>query len=307
MSLDFDALLLVSFGGPEGPEEVMPFLRNVVAGRGIPEERLKKVAEHYHHFGGVSPLNGACRVMKRSLEERLDIPVYWGNRNWSPFLVDALRAMRDDGIRNAAAFVTSGFCSPPGCRRYRRDIEQARSLAGPDAPAVHKLPLFGSDPRFLEAVTDRTRDALEAEPAARLVFTAHSIPLSMAESCFYEAQLRAASGAVAAALGHSDWELVWQSRSGPPQQPWLEPDIEDTLAGWNSGSVVVVPIGFISDHMEVLWDLDTRAAAVAREQGLGFQRAGTVDDHPLFLQMIEDQVRSADRIHASCEPLCQLA
>ncbi|MEE2827758.1 MAG: ferrochelatase [Myxococcota bacterium] len=304
MSQPFDALLLVSFGGPEGPDEVMPFLRNVVRGRKVPDARLEAVAVHYHHFGGVSPLNGACRRLVASLEELLDIPVYWGNRNWSPFTVDAVRAMRDDGVRNAAAFVTSGFCSGPGCRRYRDNIELGRAEAGPDAPAIHKLPLFHDHPLFLRAMTERTAEALQETEGARLLFTAHSIPQALADSSLYEAQLRRAAAHVAATLGQDDWDLVWQSRSGPPNQAWLEPDISEVLSSMSEGSVVVVPLGFISDHMEVIWDLDTEAAAVARERGLHFVRAGSVDDHPLFLQMIAEQVARPEAVSMSCEPVC---
>ena len=290
--MPFDALLVVSFGGPRGPDEVMPFLRHVVRGRGVPDSRLEAVAAHYHHFCGLSPIVAATDELVAALREALDLPVYLGCRNADPWLADTVRRMRDDGVRRAAAFVTSAFGSPPGCRQYLDDLARAREQAGPDAPEIDKLPLFGEHPRFVAVMVERTRAALERLPGARLVFVAHSVPMAMTRVSPYLAQLRATCAAIASAVGRADHDLVWQSRSGPPQVPWLEPDINDhlrALAGEGSpGGVVVVPIGFVADHMEVAWDLDVEAAATAREVGLPFVRAGTAGVHPEFLAMVCD-------------------
>lgn len=300
----FDAFLLVSFGGPEGPDDVIPFLENVLRGKNVPRERMLAVAEHYQHFGGVSPINEQNRRLLAALKEefaqnKLNLPIYWGNRNWAPYLPDALRQMQADGIKNALAFFTSTFSSYSGCRQYRENIVAAREQVGPQAPAVAKIRVFYNHPGFIEAMLDRVRDAivqlppqLRGEP--RLVFTAHSIPNSMAGNCGYEKQLAEACRLVAKGVGSSDWKLAYQSRSGPPTQPWLEPDIGDylreTAAVDKSRAVVCVPIGFISDHMEVLYDLDHEAAHIAAEAGLTFVRAGTVGVHPRFVRMIRELV-----------------
>ncbi|MCA1614049.1 MAG: ferrochelatase, partial [Acidobacteria bacterium] len=272
MTDNYDALLVVSFGGPEGMGEVIPFLENVLRGRNVPRERLEAVAHHYELFGGVSPINGQNRRLIAALRAELDargpaLPVYWGNRNWHPFLADALRQMRDDGVTRALAFVTSAYSSYSGCRQYREDIERARAEVGGDAPAVDKLRVFYNHPGFVSPNAESLRAALAQLPAdrragARVAFTAHSIPLSMASGCDYHAQLEETCRLVARAAGVTDWRLVFQSRSGPPAQPWLEPDICDHLRALRAEGVrdvVVHPVGFISDHMEVIYDLDTEA------------------------------------------------
>jgi ferrochelatase len=289
----FDALLIVSFGGPEQPDEVMPFLRRVVAGRGVPDERLAAVAAHYQHFGGASPLPAQVRALKAALEPLLDgVPVYIGHRNGPPFLEDTVRRLRDDGVRSAAAFVTSAFGSPPGCRRYQDDIDRALA-AVPGAPTIHKLPLLHDRRGFLQAQADRIAEVLPAG-GARLLFTAHSIPTAMAATSPYEGQLRAAAAWLAERFG-LPWELVWQSRSGPPRVPWLEPDVCDRLRQLSDSEqpVVLVPLGFLSDHMEVRYDLDVEARDVAREVGITLLRAGTVGTHPRFVELIRDLLLEA--------------
>jgi protoporphyrin/coproporphyrin ferrochelatase len=299
----YDALLLVSFGGPERREDVLPFLENVLRGRNVPRERMLEVAEHYYQFGGKSPINDQARALIAALQSELssrgpNLPIYWGNRNWHPMLADTLRQMTSDGIRHALAFVTSAFGSYSGCRQYREDIERARAEAGPDSPAIHKLRVFHNHPDFIEALTDRVRAAFDRVPperraAARLVFTAHSIPLSMAESSPYVKQLEDACQLVAQAVGHQP-ALVYQSRSGPPSQPWLGPDICDYIRAQHAGGsltdLVAMPIGFLSDHLEVLYDLDTQAASLCRDLGIGFYRAATVGVHPAFVSMIRELI-----------------
>lgn len=297
----YDAVVIVSFGGPEGPDDVIPFLENVTAGRGVPRSRLEEAARHYDRVGGVSPLNEQCRRLRRELAAELDragigLPVYWGNRNWRPYLTDAVADMAADGRRRALALVTSAYSSYSGCRQYLEDIEVARAAAGPAAPVIDKIRPCYDHPGLIEAWADAVAAAaarLEEPPGpgpeARLVFTAHSIPLAMAEGCQYERQLREAAGLVAAASGRSDWDLAWQSRSGPPSVPWLEPDVNDHLRAIapDHRRVVLVPIGFVTDHMEVIWDLDVEAAATAASSGIGLARAtapGTAPD-PRFIAM----------------------
>jgi ferrochelatase len=298
---NYDAVLILSFGGPEKREDVMPFLENVLRGRNVPRGRMLEVAEHYYHFGGKSPINDQNRALIAGLEtelarEGLRLPVYWGNRNWHPYLADTLRQMRADGIQRALAFVTSIFSSYSGCRQYLEDIERARSEAGVGAPEIEKLRSFYNHPLFIEAQAERVREALDRIPAskdadARIVYTAHSVPLSMAQTSDYQKQLNESCRLVSENLGLSGWRLVYQSRSGPPGQPWLEPDIGDTLRALEPGDpVVVVPIGFISDHMEVLYDLDTEARAIADQRGLHMVRAATVGVHPKFLSMIGELI-----------------
>jgi ferrochelatase len=318
----YDAFLLVSFGGPEGPDDVMPFLRNVTAGRGVPDERLASVAEHYYQFGGVSPINQQCRDLLAAVEKDfaargIALPVYWGNRNWHPYLTDTLAAMAADGVGRALAFVTSGYSSFSSCRQYLGDIAAARAAAGPGAPRVDKIRQFFNHPGFIEP-----NAAAVAEAAATLgdsadfdlVFTAHSIPEWMSaasgpEGGAYPAQLAEAARLVAAEAAvlarrttpgapwgrpGSRWRLAYSSRSGPPAQPWLEPDINDCLAelaAAGSSAVVVSPIGFISDHMEVKFDLDVEAAQTASRLGLRFARAATAGTDPRFVSMISDLVR----------------
>lgn len=280
----FDALVVVSFGGPEKHEDVIPFLENVLRGRGVPRERLLEVAEHYYHFDGRSPINDQNRELIRELREALSIPVYWGNRNWHPMLADTVRQMRDDGVKHAAAFATSAFGSYSGCRQYIEDLDRAHAEVE-NAPRIDKLRPFAVNPLFLEAMTDRVRDAIAELPDGRLLFTAHSIPVSMAQSSPYVAQLEHACAVVAKNVGRDQWKLVYQSRSGAPGQPWLEPDICDHLRA-NAVDTVIVPIGFLSDHMEVLYDLDTEARAVCEELGIKMARARTVETHPKMIQMI---------------------
>ena len=306
---DYDAVLVVSFGGPEGPDEVLPFLRNVTAGRGVPDSRLEQVAEHYYRFGGVSPINQQCRdlilaVQKDFEAAGIDLPVYWGNRNWHPLLADTLATMAADGVGRALAFVTSAYSSYSSCRQYLDDIERARLAAGPGAPVVDKIWPYYSHPAFAECFTAAAGAALGSLPAdlradADLVFTAHSIPESMAERSgpaggAYPAQLAEVAGRVAAGLGRERWRLAYSSRSGPPSQPWLVPDVNDSLAELaeaGSRAVVVVPIGFVSDHMEVKFDLDIEAAQTAERLGLAFARAATPGTSPRFVAMITDLVR----------------
>jgi ferrochelatase len=299
----YDAFLLLSFGGPEHPDDVMPFLRNVTRGRGVPDGRLLEVAEHYYHFGGVSPINQQCRDLLAGVEAGL--PKYWGNRNWHPMLADTVAQMRDDGITSALAFATSAYGGYSSCRQYWEDIAAARAKVGPGAPAITKLRQFHDHPGFVHPHADAVTAALATlDPArratTRLVFTAHSIPLSMAQSAGptggrYTAQLQETATLVHG-LSAPDltWDLVWQSRSGPPQVPWLEPDINHHLAELTEKGVtdvVVSPIGFVSDHLEVIWDLDNEALETARKLGLGYARAATPGTDRRFLDMIRSLVR----------------
>lgn len=301
----YDAIVVVSFGGPEGPDDVVPFLENVTRGRDTPRERLVEVGAHYGLFGGVSPINQRCRELIAALEAELaahgpHLPVYWGNRNWHPFLTDTVRQMRDDGVRHALAFVTSAYSSYSGCRQYLDDIAQARAAIGPLAPVIDKIRPFYDHPGFIDPMVRNVTEALaslpaEHRPRARLVFSAHSVPLSMADTSAYVSQVREAARLVAerAAPGRG-FDLAWQSRSGPPQVPWLEPDIGDHLtalaAAGDTDVVVVVPIGFIADHMEVVYDLDVQAAHTARAAGITMVRAATVGAAPEFVAMIRELV-----------------
>ncbi|MBC6458792.1 ferrochelatase [Actinomadura sp. HBU206391] len=290
----YDALLLVSFGGPEGPDQVMPFLENVTRGRNIPRERLEGVAEHYHLFGGVSPINQQCRELKASIEadfacHGVRLPVYWGNRNWDPYLADTVRRMKADGIRRAAAFVTSAYSGYSCSDQYVEDIERARTQVG-DAPEIDKLPVYCHRPEFVEPFVESARSALERVPTgAHLVFTAHSVPIAQPGREDYVAELRQVAAAVRERVAPgAPSALVYQSRSGPPAQPWLEPDICDhleKLQGEGAPGVVVVPIGFVSDHMEVKFDLDVEAAERAAELGLPFERVATPGVHPRFVTL----------------------
>ncbi len=295
----YDALLVLSFGGPEKHEDVIPFLENVLRGRNVPRERMLEVAEHYYHFDGRSPINDQNRELVAQLRTVSKIPVYWGNRNWEPYLADTLRQMRDDGVRHAVAFVTSAFGSYSGCRQYIEDLDRARA-ALPDAPQIDKIPPFSNHSLFLQAMTDRVRTALAQLPHGRLIFTAHSVPLAMANSSPYVQQLEQACAHVAKAVGRNQWQLVYQSRSGPPSQPWLEPDICDFLKQ-NPADSILIPIGFLSDHMEVLYDLDTEARAVCDQLGIRMVRAGTVETHPSMIRMIVELSQSE---HPACLPDC---
>ena len=308
----YDALLVVSFGGPEGPDDVIPFLENVTRGRNIPRERLAEVGHHYDLFGGVSPINRQNRELIAALEADLAghgiaLPVYFGNRNWHPYLADTIRDMRDEDVHRALAFFTSAFSSYSGCRQYREDIHRAQAVVGPDAPEVLKLRAFYNHPGFVEANADRVREALAAIPrerraAAHLVFTAHSIPSPMAAQCRYEDQLAETSRLVAEVVGVTDYSVVYQSRSGSPHVPWLEPDVAGRLRELRDAGitdVAISPVGFVSDHMEVLYDLDVEAAETARELGLTMVRAGSAGTHPAFVAMIreliEERLTGVDR------------
>jgi len=310
----YDALLLVSFGGPESQDEVIPFLENVTHGRGVPPERLEQVGAHYRHFGGVSPINAQNRALLAAVSDELaahgpDLPVYWGNRNWHPLLADTVREMAGDGVRRALAFVTSAYSSYSGCRQYREDLAAARAGVGAGAPRVDRLRQYFDHPGFVAPTVDATTDALRALPeetrdGARLVFVTHSIPVAMAETSgprggAYQAQheevARLVSEGVTRATDVSrPYDLVYCSRSGPPRVPWLEPDVNDhlrDLADKGTRAVVLVPVGFVSDHMEVRWDLDTEALATARDVGLAAVRAATAGTDPRFVAMVRDLVR----------------
>jgi len=302
--MKYDALLVVSFGGPESNDEVIPFLENVLRGKNVPRERMLAVAEHYYHFGGKSPINRQNRELIAALRLELDqhglkLPVYWGNRNWNPLLADTLMQMKHDGVRHALAFVTSAYSSYSGCRQYRENIAAAQARVGPGAPEADKLRVFYNHPGFIEPTVERVRSALNnlpnnARDRARVVYTAHSIPLSMAQSCRYVSQLEEVGRLVSTQLGRSGDRLVFQSRSGPPTQPWLEPDVLDYIREIKqrdlAAGVVIAPIGFISDHMEVLYDLDTEAKQLCAELQLPMIRAGTVGAHPRFVRMIRELI-----------------
>ncbi len=300
----YDALLIVSFGGPEGPDEVMPFLERVTRGRNVPRERLEVVAEHYHHFGGVSPINARTRNVIEALRAELSandiaLPVYWGNRNWRPLLTDTVRQMRDDGVRRALAIATSALSSYSSCRVYLEDIAKARHEVGEGAPEIDKIRPFYNHPGYVETCSARLVDALARLPAerragARVLYSAHSIPVSMADGCAYVAQLEELAELVSAEVRVGRWEQVYQSRSGPPQVPWLEPDVLDVLdriAEEEPGAAVVVaPFGFVADHMEVVYDLDVEAEARAAERGLTFVRASAANAHPRFVRMLRELI-----------------
>lgn len=300
----FDSILIVSFGGPEGPGDVLPFLENVLRGKNVPRERMLEVVEHYQHFGGVSPINAQNRALIASLRTELDtagvnLPIYWGNRNWHPLLADTLRQMKADGRQRAIAFFTSMFSCYSGCRQYRENIQVAQQEVGEGVPTVEKIRKGFNHPLFIEAQADLVRRSLEqiAVPlrvATKLLFTAHSIPMSMADNSNYVQQLKEAAKLVATAVGSESWELVFQSRSGPPQQPWLEPDVCDRLhelAASGTAAVAIIPLGFVSDHMEVLFDLDTEAKAACDKLGLSMIRVASVGTHPLFIKMIRELIQ----------------
>ncbi len=302
--MNYDAILVVSFGGPESKEEVIPFLENVLRGRNIPRERMLTVAEHYYHFEGKSPINQQTRELIGALEAELErngpkLSIYWGNRNWHPLLPETLQKMQQDGIRRALAFVTSAYSSYSGCRQYREDIARAQSEVGAGAPEVDKLRPFFNHPAFVEASVERVRDALNAVPGdsrsnVQIVYLAHSIPVSMANTSDYVKQLEEVRRLVSAALGHMNDALVYQSRSGAPGQPWLGPDILEYLrqvrAENLASAVALAPISFISDHMEVLYDLDVEARQVCDALALPMTRARTVGVHPKFVGMIRELI-----------------
>jgi ferrochelatase len=306
----YDALLWLSFGGPEGPDDVMPFLENVTRGRPVPPQRLAEVAEHYYRFGGVSPINAQNRDLIDAVRAEfsahdIQLPVYCGNRNWKPYVEDTVREMSTDGIRSALVFVTSAYSSYSACRQYQDDLAAAVGAVGDAAPRFAKIRHFFDHPGFIEPQVDCVRRALmdideSRRAATRLAFTAHSIPVSMAADAgpdggLYVAQLRAAAQLIAdAAAPGMAWELVFQSRSGPPSVPWLGPDVGDhlrDLAAANKADVVVVPVGFVSDHVEVRWDLDVEAAEIAAEVGIGFHRTPTAGADPRFITMVRELVQ----------------
>jgi ferrochelatase len=289
----------------------MPFLENVTRGRGIPRERLLGVAEHYYHFGGRSPINDQNRALIAALRGQTSLPVYWGNRNWHPFLADTLRQMHADGIRHAAGFITSAFGSYSGCRQYRDDIESARAELGEDAPEIAPLPLFYDHPGFVGPTVANVQAATaQFDTPPHVAFTAHSVPKFMADTSPYVEQLSQTCSTIVNRLELTDWKLVYQSRSGPPSQPWLEPDILDHIRELHANGrseLVIAPIGFISDHMEVLYDLDTEAAALCRDLGVRMVRAATVGTHPDFVRMIVDLVGSRRRCGLDCCPKPQMS
>ena len=302
--MNYDAILVTSFGGPEQPADVMPFLENVLRGKNVPRERMLEVAEHYYQFGGKSPINDQNRQLISALEAELaehgpHLRVYWGNRNWHPLLPDTLRQMKADGIQRALAFVTSAYSSYSSCRQYREDIARAREAIGEGAPVVEKIRVFHNHPGFVEASADRIKKAFDQipeprQPTAQLIYTAHSIPMTMAASSDYEMQLKETARLVAEQVGQKNWRLAYQSRSGPPSQPWLEPGILDCLRevrqNGETTDVVIAPIGFVSDHMEIIFDLDTEARQLCEELGIHMVRAATVGTHPRFVRMIRELV-----------------
>ena len=354
----YDALLLAGFGGPEGQDDVIPFLRNVTRGRGIPDERLEEVAHHYRHFGGVSPINAQNRALKAALEAELarreiHLPVYWGNRNWSPYLEEAVQDAAAAGRTNLLALATSAYSSFSSCRQYREDFARVLSETGlSGAVTIDKVRQFFDHPGFVQPFVDGVRDAVAtflaegvAPGAVRVLFSTHSIPTADAERSgpregddlhrafgaggAYAAQHRAVAEVVMAAVAaevpgaeHISWDLVYQSRSGPPSQPWLEPDVNDVIAQLPAAgvrAVAIVPLGFMSDHMEVMWDLDTEAMDAAAEAGLRAVRTPTPGIDPVFVSGLVDLVeerlrgtRAADRPHATdlgpwfdvCRPAC---
>jgi ferrochelatase len=299
----YDALLVLSFGGPEGMDDVTPFLENVTRGRGIPRSRLEEVAEHYYHFGGVSPINAQNRALIAALDDELrehdlSLPIYFGNRNWHPLLEDTLAQMEADGVRDALVFVTSAYSSYSGCRQYREDIARAVDNLGIASMRFDKIRVFYNHPGFVEPMAAKLREALASLPRERrhraeIVFTGHSVPLSMARNSAYERQFQEASRLVAKLAGVNRHHVAWQSRSGPPQMPWLEPDILDVLRNLHDlgrSDVIVVPLGFISDHIEVLYDLDVEARSLAHELGMSMIRVPTIGTDPAFVAMIRELI-----------------
>ena len=321
----YDALLLVTFGGPEKPADVVPFLENVTRGRGIPRERLEEVGEHYFAFGGRSPINDQNRAFIAAVEEDfrstgIDLPVYWGNRNWDPYLADTLRQMRDDGVGRAACLMTSAYSSYSGCRQYRENLAEAVAAVGAGAPRLDRLRHYFNHPGFVEPMVDATLSALAdlgdaARRDAHVLFVTHSVPESMNATAgpdggAYVAQHRSVADEVGERVrqetGHRyPTELVFCSRSGPPHVPWLEPDVNDRieeLAEHGVAGVVVVPIGFVSDHMEVIYDLDTEASATAEKAGVEFARASTAGLDPRFVAMVRDLLLERAAAERGAEP-----
>ncbi len=315
----FDAVLVISFGGPQGMDDIRPFLANVLRGRRVPPHRVEEVAHHYEQFGGVSPLTEITLNQARGLEQRLAredcaLPVYVGMRNWHPYLADTLENMAKNGIRRAVGFITAAHHSYSSCTQYKENVRDARlelqRRGLPDIQVTY-VPSWYDHARFIETNATHIREALEkldsaARDDARLIFTAHSIPTPMAQACKYVEQLNASARAVASQLNRNDWTLVYQSRSGRPQDPWLEPDICDYLREEKSKglkSAVICPIGFVCDHIEVLFDLDTEAREVCDEIGLPMARAETVNDDEMYIDMMADVVFELCRHHRHALPL----
>ncbi len=300
----FDSLLLLSFGGPERPDDVMPFLRNVTKGRGVPDERLAVVAEQYALFGGKSPINDLNRELLASLEAELvarghDVPAFWGNRNWHPLVSDVVETLHTQGHKSTVCLVTSAFSSYSGCRQYHEDLDRARSQVH-DAPEIQRVRVFWNHPDFLGTAAEllaESRDKANLSKQTPVLHTAHSLPVSMAATSDYESQLNEAASIVHELAGmEGPCEVVYQSRSGPPSVPWLEPDIDSRLqqlADDGITEVLVHPLGFVADHMEVLFDLDTQASGVAEKSGMKMVRTPTVGTHPRFVSMMVDLVEEA--------------
>jgi protoporphyrin/coproporphyrin ferrochelatase len=300
----YDALMLVSFGGPEQMDDVIPFMENVLRGKNVPRERLLEVSEHYRMFGGVSPINNQNRALIAALRDELsahniDLPIYWGNRNWHPFLAETIQQMQRDGVKRVLAIFTSAYGSYSSCRQYREDIARVQQEVGATSMQIDKLRFFFNHPGFIATNVERLQEARAQLPdkhrsTARLIFTAHSIPTAMANAGPYVEQLSETCRLVAEAAGYDTWDLVYQSRSGPPHQPWLEPDICDHLTALKRKdgveAVIVMPIGFISDHMEVIYDLDTEAEQVAKELGMAMARAASAGTHPRFVAMLRELI-----------------
>lgn len=315
----YDAILVLSFGGPEKREDVIPFLENVLQGKPVPRERLLEVAEHYYHFGGISPINDQCRQLIAALRSELDahcihLPIYWGNRNWEPLLTDTVIRMKRDGVQRAITYVTSGFSCYSGCRQYRENIAAALEQPEANGLQIDKLRVFYNHPDFIDVLAEQIGKSLAEFPGdvrhtVQITFTAHSIPMSMARTSDYEKQLKESCRLVAEKLQlpASQWKLVYQSRSGRPEDPWLEPDILDHLRELTASGVsrvVISPIGFLSDHMEVLYDLDEEASRFCDQHGIRMVRAGTPGSHPKFISMIrkliQERVQGAARECIGC-------
>lgn len=301
---DYDAILVMSFGGPEGQDDVIPFLENVTRGRNIPRERLEEVSHHYRMFGGVSPINAQNLALIDALREELkahdiDLPIYFGNRNWYPLITDTMQQMKADGVKRALTFFTSAYSSYSGCRQYRENIVDAQQIVGEDAPVFDKLRVFYNHPGFIETNLDNLNKALsefaeDERQSIHVAFTAHSIPMGMARNCAYEAQLMETARLVAEAAGIESWKLVYQSRSGAQHIPWLEPDILDHMDALHEQGVknlVIMPVGFISDHMEVMFDLDVEAKEKAEEYGMKMVRVPSAGTHPRFIAMIRELIQ----------------
>lgn len=311
--MQFDAVLLLSFGGPDGPDDVMPFLGHVLQGRTVPPGRMEEVASHYLLFGGRSPINDQNRALLAALSREArhgtPLPLYWGNRHWTPYLSDVVAQMRDDGIGRAAVFVTSAYSSYSSCRQYLEDLESARDQVGSGAPELVKLRPYFNHPGFVEPLAEGLRVAMErAEPGAAVLMSAHSIPVAMASGSDYVQQLTETARLVATSAGvpPDGWQLVFQSRSGSPAQPWLGPGIIDVVGELppDTGSVVVAPIGFVSDHMEVVYDLDTELAEVARRRGTRLVRSATPGTHPRFVRMVYELIAELEEPDRSPRLAC---